>query len=155
MAVLDFLIIAVTGTIFAMIFVVRTQELCTGPVSPKTATDQDFEQPRHLLPIPEFDVKRTLKQYYYFPVAYALAVTRVDVELRADHRVAEAETSEYLNLARSGPESGMLEETVSWLQELTTFERNIFKLCFHIGVEVVKFAPAKECLRRLREHTLN
>lgn len=49
----------------------------------------------------------------------------------------------------------MLEETVSWLQELTTFERNIFKLCFHIGVEVVKFAPAKECLRRLREHTLN
>lgn len=102
MAVLDFLIIAVTATIFAMIFVVRTQKLCTGPVSPKTASDQDLGQPGHLLPIeeeskegdgecstvasfqsPEFDGKRALEQYYCFPVAYVLAVARVDVELRA------------------------------------------------------------------------
>jgi hypothetical protein len=41
-----------------------------------------------------------------------------------------------------------------WMEELHKFEKNIFQLCFRIGVEVEKFASAKECIKKLREHTM-
>lgn len=84
-------------------------------------------------PEPDLNLSKALEQYYCTPV------------LPGSAEEPESPQGLFQNAAKPA-------ET-DWMQELHIFEHNICQLCFHIGVEIDKFASAKKWIKKLRKYT--